>query len=712
MITLDLDGTPGAAAFGQPGLPPTWQSARKNGFGTARTPASRIWFTLARGIITEVCYPRVDVAAVRDLQFLVSDGRTFVHEAQRDLEARTWMDDPGVPAYRIAASDAGGRYRLHQRVIADPERDALLVHVVREPLVAAAADDRTYVLFNPQLGNSGAHDHARVLEVDGRTVLVAWQSGAAVALVADGPVAAASVGFVGASDGWRDLKAHHRLEWRFDAAHDGNVALTAEIGRASAGMTLALGFGPTAEAAVATAVAALGRPFEVAAEAYAEGWRPYLAGLALERLWPLTKDGGRLLRTSAMVLAAVEDKTFRGAHVASPAVPWGDTVVASGPAGYRLVWPRDLYHVATARLALGDDDAARRTIGWLIAHQLPDGSWPQNAAADGTPGWTGLQLDEVAWPVLLAFRLRGLAAPGEPATWPMVRRAADFLVASGPSTPQERWEENAGLSPDSTAVAIAALIAAAEFAEAAGEAPFVSKYRVTADAWAARLEAAAYSDCPACRAEFGRQGHYKRLAARGDAAGDASDCESEVPIRNRLDSLRTPECCLMDPSFLTLVRLGVRAAHDPHVESSVAAVDHRLRHETLVGPTWRRYEGDGYGEHADGAPYDGTGVGRPWPLLAGERGHYELAAGRRREALHLAHTLERLANDGGFLPEQIWDGPPDPAHDLKPGAGTGSATPLAWAHAEYIKLLRSIADERVFDLVTPVCRRYVGDAVP
>jgi glucoamylase len=164
---------------------------------------------------------------------------------------------------------------------------------------------------------------------------------------------------------------------------------------------------------------------------------------------------------------------------------------------------------------------------------------------------------------------------------------------------------------------------------------------------------------------------------------------------------------MVSPAALALVRFGLRAADDVRIVNTVKVVDSLLRVDTPPGPVWRRYNGDGYGEHADGSPIDGTGIGRPWPLLTGERAHYELAAGRHDEALRLTRTLEAFANEGGLLPEQIWDAPDLPGRQLFFARPSGSAMPLVWAHAEHVKLLRSLRDARVFDMPPQTVDRYV-----
>lgn len=698
--------------FGHPGATPTWQTARKTGVGTAWSERSRVWFTLARGIVTEVYYPRVDVANVRDLQFLITDGETFVHEEQRDLIHETAPLADGIPAYRVVTTDPLGRYRLRKRVVTDPDRDALVLEVRYDPLRSGAAAYRLYLLLHPQVKNSGWHNHARIVDADGRKALLAWREDVALALVTSAPVPRASCGFVGASDGWQDLHADLRMDWEFERADDGNVALMAEVdlGAISRGaFTVVLGFGTTADEALATARATLAHPYAEVEDAYVAGWRAYLDGLTLDHLAAHSGDGGRLARLSAAVLAVHEDKSHPGAHIASLAVPWGENVTAAETGGYHFVWPRDLYHIATARLAAGDAAAARRALEHLMGAQRPDGSWPQNAWVDGAPHWHGLQLDEVAFPVLLAWHLRAADALDGVDPWPMVRLAATFIARNGPVTPQERWEENAGYSPSTLALEVAALVCASQFAADAGQAGLASYYRDVADAWASHIEDWAFTRCGALLPGFPE--HYERIASLRpeDVDRGGTECRVFLPLRNRPAGTQVSQCCLVDPSFLDLVRYGVRAAEDPHVLKTVPVVDALLCVETPCGPVWHRYNGDGYGEREDGAPYDGMGVGRAWPLLTGERGHYELAAGR--DPLPFLRALECFAGGTGLLPEQVWDAPDLPERQLALGRGTGAATPLVWAHAEYLKLLRSASAGRVVDRIEPVYDRYVRRGV-
>jgi glucoamylase len=206
-------------------------------------------------------------------------------------------------------------------------------------------------------------------------------------------------------------------------------------------------------------------------------------------------------------------------------------------------------------------------------------------------------------------------------------------------------------------------------------------------------------------------GYYVRVAApdEGDAASPA---QGFVPIRNRPPDQSTAVAAeIVSPDALALVRFGLRAADDPRILNTIKVLDMLLKKDTPFGPCWYRYSRDGYGENDDGSPFDGTGVGRLWPLLTGERAHYELAAGHHEEAVRLLRALESFANEGKMLPEQVWDSTDIPERELFFGRASGSAMPLVWAHGEYVKLRRSLRDGKVFDLPPQTVQRYLVDKV-
>ncbi len=698
-------------APGWPGIPARWTSSAKSGLGTAVSRDSRVWFTLSHGILNEIYYPRVDHACTRDLGFIVTDGRTYFSEEKRDARSETSQVARGVPAYQIRNTAVDGRYRIEKEVLTDPWRDVVLQRVRFVPLRGTLTDFRLYALLAPHLSNRGSGNTAWVGDYKGTPMLLAERDNFALALAASVPWLARSVGFVGVSDGWQQLQADKRLARTYVRAENGNVAVTGEVDLGASGgvFTLALGFGPTAMEAGQHAVISLLENFDKTKAAYIAGWKDWQkkirSGTASEA------PRRSLYHLSAAVLQTHESKRVEGGVIASLSIPWGFSKGDDDLGGYHLMWPRDLVETAGGFLAVGARHAARRVLRYLEVTQEPDGHWSQNMWLDGTPYWQGIQMDETALPILLvdlAAREGVIDRSERDGFWPMVRRAAAFLVRNGPVSPQDRWEEDPGYSPFTIAAEIAALLVAADLADAAGHTAAAAYLRETADTWNASIERWLYVAGTALAEQHGVDGYYVRVA-EPDQADAASPCMGFVPIKNRPPNQSTgPAALMVSPDALALVRFGLRAPDDPRIVSTVKVIDAMLRVDTPQGPAWHRYQGDGYGEHADGAPFDGTGIGRAWPLLTGERAHYELAAGRPRAAEQLARALEAFAGDSGLLPEQIWDTADIPERELFLGHASGSAMPLVWAHAEYLKLCRSLRDGEVFDRPRQTVQRYLG----
>ena len=693
-------------APGWPGIRPRWTSSAKSGVGTALSDTSRVWFTISHGILNEVYYPRVDQACIRDLGLIVTDGDGFFAEEKRDCTSVVESLEDGVPAFLLTSTHDGGRFRIIKRVISDPRGDAVLMQIRLENL--GAGDLRLFALAAPHLVNGGAHNTGWRGDYKGHTILFAEGDGALLAMAADQPFPSSSVGFVGVSDGWQLLHHNRRLTEQYDTATDGNVALTGEIAFGADGLAhLALGFGRTSAEAAFHAVKSLQTPFETILNDYAAGWRAWQAGLrSMER----RAHGHNLYRVSTAILHSHEAPTFPGGVIASLSIPWGFSKGDDDLGGYHLVWPRDLCETAGALLACGGETAVRRILRYLRATQEDDGSWPQNCWLDGSAYWGGVQLDECAFPMLLlanALREGAVRRPLLQEYWPMVRRAAGFVLRNGPRTKQDRWEENAGYTPFTIAVAVAALLGAAEIADVLEIEDLPALFRDTADAWNEQIEDWVYVKDTALAREAGVAGYYIRIAPESPET-ESPDRHGQVQVRNHeAGSGSIAADALVSTDALALVRFGLRAPDDPRILDTIMVIDRLLKVDLPQGPGWRRYNLDGYGEHADGRPFDGVGIGRPWPLLAGERAHYALAAGRRAEAEALLATIEAQTSPGGLIPEQVWDGPPIPSRQLEPGKPSGSAMPLVWAHGEYVKLLRSLADGAVFDMPPQTVRRYV-----
>jgi len=689
-------------AFGAPGLEPRWTSSAKDTVGTAYSASSRVWFTVSHGILNELYYPTIDRPQMRDMEFLISDGESFFHEEKRDLEHDFAYIDSDSLGVRITARDREGRYTLTKEIINDPHYPVVLIHVRLEGSEDLLSRLKLYALMSPHVDGGGADNSARVVEVAGKRVLLAWKDGSSLAMAADCGFNRASCGYVGASDGWQDLKHNFTMDWQFGSALNGNVAVMGEIEAAGTReFTVAIGFGEGHHAALSATMGALATPFEQHLRRFIAQWQ---RAASPRELASQSQDGGRLLQISHNIVLAHEDKTYAGAFIASASIPWGYAMGDADLGGYHLVWTRDMVQSATAMLACGRIETARRALVYLACTQKTDGGFSQNFWVNGTPYWTGIQLDEVAFPIILAWRLWKQGGLGKFEVVPFVERAAAFLVRYAPVTQQERWEENAGYSPSTLAAVISALICAAEIMRTHGSLELAKFLEEHADWIEEHLEDWTVTNDGVLHPEVKR--HYMRIRPPecGDPYARESCGREMVHIANRPMGEQTEFEAreIIDAGFLELVRYGVRCADDPLIVDTLKVVDHVLKVETPKGPCWRRYNHDGYGQRADGGPFEGYGEGGAWPLLLGERAHYELAAGH--DIAPLIATYEKFASEGGMLPEQIWDRPD--LRGLILGGPSGSAMPLVWAHAEYLKLLRSAFDGEVFDRIPPVERRY------
>jgi glucoamylase len=677
--------------------------------GTALSPRSTIWFTLSHGILNEIYYPCVDSACTRDMGLIVTDGTPggFFAEEKRDTASQLRRLADGVPSFDITNSCLQERFTILKQVLADPQHDCVLQHI---RLIPRTPGDklRLFVLLAPHLVNGGAHNTGWLETYKGRQMLFASGDGTALALACSTGFTARSVGFAGVSDGYQILRTHGELTAQYDLAADGNIAICGEV-NAGEPFLLALGFGRDPAAAAFQAAASLERGYPQAEAEYSANWQQWQ-----QRLQPLDmphpESPHNFYRISTSVLRCHESPLFPGGSIASLSIPWGASKGDDDIGGYHLVWPRDLVETAGALLACGANEDAKRTLDYLRVIQEPDGHWKQNSWLDGTAYWGGTQMDETAFPVLLldlAFR-HGAIAENDLATyWPMGKRACAFIVQNGPSTGQDRWEENSGYTPATIAVEIAGLLAGADIAERLGEPAIAGFLRDTADAWNADLDRWLYVSGTELAKQCDVEGYYLRIVGEGnrDLANAAG---GEVTVKNRpAGENQLAADTLVGADVVALVRLGLRSANDKRIRDSLKVVDHLTRVELPQGPVWHRYNHDGYGEHADGSPFDGTGIGRAWPLLTGERAHCAIAAGDMAEAQRLCATLEGSTSPGGMMPEQVWDSDDIAERELFRGRPSGSAMPLVWAHAEYIKLLRSLRDGAVFDLPPQTVQRYI-----
>jgi glucoamylase len=687
-----------ADAMDGPGGASAWTTGNKQALGTSATQQSKLWYTAANGIVTEVYFPQIDTPNVQDLQLIVTDGATFV-----DLERDATMHqlellDPQALSYRQINTASSNKYRITRTLVTDPDRPVLLMETRFQAL--SGGPYQVYVLYNPSLAGSGGGDTGAT----SGGVLVANDGSIASALVSSLGFAQTSSGYSQRpSDGLVDLRANKHLTTLFDSASEpGNLV---QIAQTSVGndttFTLALGFGASRIEAISNANASLAAGFAGVRSKYENGWHAYLAGLKSTPNSITTNNLIPQYNVALMVLKALEDKTFPGAGIAALATPWGDFVNAddccvfdTNHGGYQAVFGRDLYEVATAQLAAGDTDAANRYLDFLLNRQLQaDGSLPRNSQVNGAPLPGDTQLDEVSYPLILAWQLNRTDA----ATWPKVKRAADFIVNHGPQTAKERWEESSGFSPSTIAAEIAGLICAADIADKNGDTQSRDRYLATADNWQQNVANWMFTT----NGPLGNHRYYIRI----DDNRNPNDGDN-LPIANGGGD--HDQRTIIDAGFLELVRLGVLPAKDSTIAESIRAVDITIRVPTLNGDMFRRYNFDGYGENfcdCKGFPIDHGGIGGLWPILNGERGEYELASGNSSQATDRLMTMARVANAGFMIPEQVFDHT-SYGCGYSLGQSSGSAAPLAWSMAQFVRLAHSINAGKPVETPGVVAKRY------
>jgi glucoamylase len=749
-------GHPSGKAPGGPGAQSYLDEARKDCFGTARNTASKVWFTVADGVLSDVFSPTIESTNVKTVQYLVTDGKTFTALQQRDMTYAVSSPERSGAVCRITSTDRAHRFRLVSDYITDPARDSVVVRTRLEPLPGVGGrsirDLKVYVRYDATIDNTGgggaSNGGPNNATVDtSTTALVSsdtnrpkgpFAARVAGALVANRPFAAESSGFVGTkSDGLEQLDTHHRLLNHYRSAHDGNVVQTARIAaRPGQPFTLALGFAPTAQRAIATARRSALAPFGRTLSHYVAGWRRYDAGL----IGPPKHVAGlsaaqdaamhRTYWVSANTIKAAEDKTHVGAFVASPTDPWGQSVPAKTThAGwtYREVFARDSYETFTGLLADGDRASARAMTLFLFNRvQQPDGSFPRDSELNGSvaPDTFGLsEIDQDAYPLLMAWEA-GLA--GKKSFYrEHLRPAADFIVNHGPNYGVERWEEHPGYSPSTIAAEIAGLVAAGHLARAVGDTSRAHLYFATADHYRRNVKKWTVTTNGPYAPRY-----FIRLSPMGHPdAADTYDLGNGS--LNNVD-----QRSVIDGGFLELTRLGELLPRDRDVQASLQVVDSVLETKTASGPGWHRYgikangSTDGYGDcykpdptHCapTGEPWftHAVGSGHLWPLLDGERAEQDLHAGDYATAAALAISLRRMTWGLGYVPEQVWEDPDIPAspYGSNPttasigfinGEAAGSASPLIWGQAQYVRLIRDLATRSILDEPSITRARYLG----
>jgi glucoamylase len=760
-------GQPAATAPDGPGVMSHFDLARKDCVGTARNATSKVWYTVAGGVLSDVYEPTIDNTDVGTLQYIVTDGSSFTDLQTRDM-TYTVAADPSGMACTVTSASANHGYRLITTYLTDPARDTVLMHTRLQAIPGSHTDLgrlRLYVRLDAHVNGDGG---GGTQNAGGNTGSIDTSAGAPVAVVSNTstvsqainrsyavptfmalrparPAAAASVGYAGtASDGLAQLDSARALT-SYDSAPDGHIIATEEVTpRAGGAVTLALGFGRTQAQAVATAGASLAAPFGLTEQGYLADWARYdqtlrrppshFPGLSAAQ----AADLHRRYYLSANVIKSSEDKTFPGAIVASLASPWGQAVPAGTAVNgkpvyfgsYREVFSRDLYEAFTGLLTDGDLATARAATLFLFDHQqLANGQLPRNSLVNGqsAPDTGGTQLDETAYPILMALQ-SGLA--GDTALWQQhIRAAADFLVAMGPSFGSERWEEQSGYSPSTIAAEIAGLTAASVIAARHGDTARSQLYQATADDFQRNIKA---WDLTTTGPDAPR--YFIRLSKTGDP-----DAAISYSLGNGGPSADQRQ--VIDGGFQELARLGELPIRDPDIQASLQVEDKQISVITPSGTGYYRYgtsaaagSADGYGDcyqpsqtsctiQGEPWPTTDTGTGHLWPVLSGERAESDVSSGNLAGATALLAAMAQFSSGVGLVPEQAWENPDlaaspfgsDPTTasiGFTDGQAAGSASPLTWAQAQELRLILAIGAGRDLERPAATTSRYVTHGPP
>ena len=688
-------------AFGKPGISPRWASSSKEGVGASLGKCSKLRFTISHGIINEIYYPGLDTAQIRDHQFLASDGKSFYEERRNTSHSAQWIRN-GIPAYKIVNEDRGLRFKIEKTVFIDSENDVLVQHVIFSKKEQSDVLS-LYSLLSPHLMNGGSGNTAWNGEYKGRTMQFASKQGMFLALYIPQVAGKMSCGFSGFSDGFQDISNNGAMTYEFNSATDGNVAITTEILiEKESSFNVYIAFGSTMEEAALKAIKSSSINWETSLNNYIQEWSDYRKYTSKNLL--IKKKYDLLDSSLAVIRSHVSREPLGGGIIASLSIPWGNYKGDDDLGGYHLIWPRDMVEAAQALLILGDVDGSIEALRYLQSTQEANGHWPQNMWLNGKQYWGGIQMDETAFPLLLLYNLwKGDHVKLEDFS-EMAVKALSFIIANGPVTDQDRWEEDGGYSAFTISVEISALCYGLEMADQLGFHEESNKIQLIADIYSSNIEGWLYRENSDLAKKYGVDGHFVRISQidQDEQKGDF------IPIKNRpwTSSLVKTED-IVSTGSLSLVRFGIRSHDHPGILNTVKIIDGELKTETKSGPVWHRYNHDGYGEHKDGSGFDGTGHGRGWPLLSGERAQYELIRGDLGEATKLLHSMEKESNKGGMIPEQVWDSDDIPEKGLYNGRPSGSAMPLVWAHAEYVKLCWALENGKPFERNEIAYSRYV-----
>ncbi len=710
-----------------PGSPSVWTPSNNTLLGTAANTSSNVWFNGYNGIVGEVFYPTADTPNTTDLQFLIGDSNhTWVDEEKVDTTTQTQLYNNHSLAWNVTNTAKNGKYRITKTIYTDPTRNTLIQSVTFTALTGSISNYLLYALYNPTMHNAGNNNSSYTVTANGRTILVSTDSSGnyASALAASFPYQAGMTdsGFVSQNDGWTDLKGSsncgsatcpdYAMNDTYASASGGNTAQTGQFDLSNGGtintqtatsvtfsLDLASGQNANGNSAATNAEQTLNGTLGDTSNmlsTYVSQWNTFDNGLhsppAVGNTLAVQQARQQEYYLAANVLKAAQDKQS-GTFVAGLGIPWGGSQGDGNAGGYHLVWERDMYEFSSALIVAGDTADPKRAVLWAFnSQQQSDGHFPQNSYVNGTPYWNGIQMDEQAFPIVLAWKL-GIT---DNANYTQhIKSAANYIITHGPVTGQERWEENGGFSPSTIAAEISGLLCAADIARINGDTVNQTRFTNYADYYQGLVANWTFTTS----GSLGGGYYFERI----DDNANPNDGHS-LTLGNGGGTY--DERSIVDAGFLELVRQGDMPANSPYITLSLPIIDSTISQTINGNQYWFRYNHDGYGEHSDGSDYNGRGAGQLWPIFSGERGIYNVANGGSADASLMAMTAAE--NGSGMIPEQVWN-TSAPAGYI-PGTPTKSMNPLNWAMGEFITLLFSASSNSIADVASLPISRYVTNA--
>lgn len=609
---------------------------RKDCVGTAQNTTSKIWYTVANGVLSDVYGATVDITNLQSLQYIVTDGSSWTDLQASDMTYTAAVDSTGMSCTITSTpTDSSHDYTLTTTYITDTASNTVLIKTT----MTGASGLNTYVRMNSAVnGNGGGGDASSGGNMGGDTAtvdgnaLVSFDTNTSVAaqnatymtpqylsLTANAAFGAVANGYAdpvdctsNCQDPLTELENDFKLSADTSTVSNGNVVQVAQLNTTGGAWELALSLNTTQAASVSAGASAVSGDFATQQSTYESQWQTYdsstittappssLAGLNSDQVSEASSRYYQALNT----VKAAEDKTYPGALGAGLAAPWGQSVPAGqnqasnngSPSwsqfdggyapyfgSYKEVFARDASQAATTLLYAGDTATAQNVATFLLTQQqLSTGQIPRNSLPNGQPAPDSgaVQIDESAFPILLAYQ-SGLYKNNASLYTQHIVPAADWIIANGPE----------GTGPNCWQVQCA--IGVERWEEQHGYSPS-SIAAVIAGMTAASAIATANGDTANAQhfqAAADNFQNYLPNNAVNTSPGNVADANfgsspyylrvaqgapTDAGVTYSLGNGITPDQSqlnVIDPGFLELVRLGAYPASNANITNTVNIID-------------------------------------------------------------------------------------------------------------------------------------------